>query len=356
MLRRLLLGALFLSSLAVSFAWGVLAGRDETFPFHELRSLYHAVSDKPAGRWRPAPDAAAPSPDDETRSALLALPYLQGYEPAPQSQNVIRYEKDRSYSGLNLYVSGHAAEAILMDMHGKELHKWSLPYEKVWQDDNPSTGAKYWRRAHALPNGDLLAIFEGIGLVKLDKGSRLLWSYRGGCHHDLWVDDAGEISVLTRQSRVVPRINPQRPVVEDFVTRLSPDGEALRSFSLLRAFEDSPYSAILDRVNRKKAGDIFHTNTIEVLDGSLADRAPAFRKGNILVSILYLDAIAVIDPGTEKVVWALSGMWRRQHQPTVLGNGHMLLFDNLGHGGRSRVLELDPFTQRLFWRYGEAPG
>jgi hypothetical protein len=127
--------------------------------------------------------------------------------------------------------------------------------------------------------------------------------------------------------------------------------------SLLSALWRSSYSALLPRV--PPGGDIFHTNTIEVLDGRLADRAPAFRAGNVLISILMLDAIAVVDMETEEIVWSLSGLWRQQHQPTILDNGRMLVFDNEFDsriaGRVSRVIEIDPFSQEIYWVYEGGP-
>jgi hypothetical protein len=102
-------------------------------------------------------------------------------------------------------------------------------------------------------------------------------------------------------------------------------------------------------------GDIFHTNTLELLDGSLAGQSPAFRGGNLLISVLMLDTIAVVDPDTETVVWALTGMWRQQHQPTILPNGRMLVFDNKAGKEVSEVLELDPFSQAVAWSYRGSP-
>jgi outer membrane protein assembly factor BamB len=52
-------------------------------------------------------------------------------------------------------------------------------------------------------------------------------------------------------------------------------------------------------------------------------------------------------------VWARTGIWRKQHQPTFLDDGRLLLFDNLGAGrDRSRVLELDPLTGETVWQFG----
>jgi hypothetical protein len=98
-------------------------------------------------------------------------------------------------------------------------------------------------------------------------------------------------------------------------------------------------------------GDIFHTNTLEILDGSHTDRSTWFKKGNLLVSLLEFNMIDMVDPETESVVWALSGPWDAPHQPTLLPNGNILLFDNRRHGDFSKVIEFDPFTGRVVWAY-----
>ena len=54
---------------------------------------------------------------------------------------------------------------------------------------------------------------------------------------------------------------------------------------------------------------------------------------------------------SEKIVWALSGFWISQHQPTLLDSGHILVLDNRGDKGRSRVVEFDPLTQDVIWSY-----
>jgi len=309
------------------------------------------------GKWRRARGVPAPA-DAERAADVRAVPYLQGYRPAQDRPRVVVYDPRAVSRGLDLYVSGHAAEAVLMDMEGKTLHRWRYPLRRLWPDlasDPQNAKLEYWRRAYLYPNGDLLAIYEGLGIVKLDAGSRVLWAYRGGIHHDLFVTPDGDIWVLDREGKVIPRINSRAGVLEDMVTVLDPRGRPLRTLSILASFERSRWASLLRRMPR--SGDIFHTNTLEVLDGRFAGRDPAFRKGNLLISVLKLDTLAVLDPEQGKVVWARTGPWRRQHQPTFLDNGDLLLFDNVGPGGdRSRVIELDPLTGAVRWQYGGAPG
>jgi len=74
-----------------------------------------------------------------------------------------------------------------------------------------------------------------------------------------------------------------------------------------------------------------------------------------LLSMREMNVIAILDVEQKSIVWALSGQWTRQHQPTMLDNGHLLLFDNRGHRGMSKVIELDPFTQEIAWAYEGTP-
>jgi len=308
---------------------------------------------RPAARVEVAPELTAE--DRERMEQLLALGYLEGSESAPEQKSVTVHRRDAVQAGFNLVVSGHAPEAALLDMDGRILHRWRRAFHEVWPRSKKKNGLRkrrYWRRAHLLPNGDLLAIFEGLGLIKLDRNSNLLWAYDGAAHHDLFVLEDGTISVLTRERRINPIVSESDPIDEDYITFLDADGKELRRVSLLEAVANSEYAAWLEHMVRRE-GDVFHTNTLEVLDGRLAAVSDAFRAGNVLVSMPMLRAIAVVDLEVERVVWGLRGGFRFQHQPTVLDNGRILLFDNLGTPKRSSVLEIDPATGEVLWRYRE---
>ena len=338
----------------------VLSGCDGPGSASERPSPPPAPVRDPAaqGKWRRARRPAPAARPQSATADVRALPYLQGYRPAEDRSTVVVHDPAAVDRGLNFYVSGHAAEADLMDMEGRVLHRWQYPLRRLWPDlaaDPENAKLEYWRRAYLFPNGDILGIYEGIGLVKLDARSRVLWARRGGFHHDLSVLADGTIWVLDREGKILPRINPKEGVFEDMATELAPDGRVIRKVSILEAFERSPYAGLLRRMEH--AGDVFHTNTLEVLDGRFAGRHPAFRKGNLLLSVLKLDTLAVLDPERGTIVWAKTGGWRRQHQPTFLDNGNLLLFDNLGAGSdRTRVLEIDPVSGAVRWQFGGRPG
>jgi hypothetical protein len=112
----------------------------------------------------------------------------------------------RTYQGFNLYASGHGPEALFVDMNGNVLYRWRYEIQRAFPNFKPQPGPpgaqcpEYFRRARLLENGDLRAIYEGIGLIKLDKDSNLLWAYYGVPHHDFDVMPDGTIYVLTRKA------------------------------------------------------------------------------------------------------------------------------------------------------------
>lgn len=338
------------------------AGRAEPVPAATAVGEGASNDDPTTGKWRPA-RTPVPAAGSEADEALLAMPYLQGYRPAGETVEVVPVHRPEAWDGLNFYTSGHAPEAILTDMEGRILHRWGYPLRRLRPElyRDPETRdqirrIEYFRRARLLPDASVLAIYEGLGLVKLDRESQVVWSYEGGAHHDLDIAPDGRIWVLDREGKPIPRLGREGAVLEDQVTVLDPDtGRVLRKISILEAFERSEHAALLERMPPRP--DILHTNTLEILDGRLAGIDPAFEAGNLLLSVLELDAIAVLDPEREEIVWAKIGPWRKQHQPTVVDCDRLLLFDNMGPSRegvpeRSRVVELDPRTLEALWRYG----
>jgi hypothetical protein len=321
------------------------------------------LSEKPAraegeaGRFRLIQSEANPTALEREVEELIAIGYVSGSVKGADVGEGIGgttfYDAGRAEPGLNFYTSGHAPVALLVDMQGKPLHRWRLDFDAAWPErkgQKRHEWAHFLRRAHLFPNGDILAVQDSIGIAKLDAASNLLWANPILAHHDLEVMPSGEIYVLSAKVHKLPRINPIWPVREDFVTLLDTEGRVLRSVSLLEAFENSEqYRGILAERGRTR-GELFHTNSLEVLDGRLADVLPAFAAGRVLVSMLLLDTIAVVDLDRVEVVWAHHGGFEAQHDPKILANGHLLLFDNAHVPGKaSSVEEYDPATMKRVW-------
>lgn len=304
------------------------------------------------GLWNRARDAKAPVSASEEIAQLEAIGYVGGSEPAG-ARSGVTVNRPEAWAGLNLALSGHGPEAVLFAMDGTELHRWSMPWKTAFPNGKREKnvhGVEFWRRAALLPDGSLLAIFEGHGLIKLDRASNLVWAWDGRPHHDLEVLDDGSMWVLARTGRVIERRHPTRPVLEDFAVHLSADGVELERISLLEAIEASPAVEVLN-AQKKRFGDIFHTNSLEVLDGRAAARNPAFADGNLLVSMRTTSTLAVLDPRTRQIVWWHTGEYAKQHDPTVIDERSLMVFDNSGLGKRSAVRVFDVADMTETWRF-----
>lgn len=296
---------------------------------------------------------------------------------------------DKTCDGFTLCMYGGGTQGVLINMRGEVVHKWHVPFREIWSAPPHVRGeikdaSVYFNDGHLYPNGDLLAVIEGpinprnpssgYGLVKLDKDSHILWKYAEKCHHDIDVAEDGTIFALVNE--VIEKA-PQgmeylpTPCMIDVVDVISPEGKRLKRLPLLEAFHDSSYApllSVLEKARRvggqapfgarmsdfrddERRRDVLHLNAVKVLSRTLAPKFPLFKAGQLLLSPRRLDALAVLDPDSGKVVWAVRGPWLAQHDPSFLDNGHLLLFDNLGSPRGSRVLEYDLSNQAFPWSY-----
>jgi hypothetical protein len=314
--------------------------------------------------WLYACDISGSDTPQDNMEQLKTLPYLQGTYKARENTSVTINRSKPGDQAYNLYNSAHAAQALLIDMEGNELHRWERSFKEAfpavpeatekWYDQGH--WRNYWRRVHLLPNGDLLAIFEGNGLIKINRNSEVIWALNDMFHHDLEVTADGRIFVLNRRLARFDKINNEKPILEDLITVLDQDGRTLETYSIVKMLVDSEFAGLKKYI--PKVGDCFHTNTLEVLDGRWAATSPVFKAGNVLLSMRMFDAIMIADLEKRKIVWAQKpGIWAKQHQPTMVDNGHMLLFNNVlseketaGYDASS-VIEFDPVTMKVVWEY-----
>jgi hypothetical protein len=311
-------------------------------------------SDLPAGRWRLVAPKKTSTPAGEGLARTISLPYLSGSKAPPAGSGVTIWDRRRAFPGVNLYTSGHAPQAYLIDMAGRTLHRWRYPFERAFPGKAPTEETAFFRRAQLAPDGTLLAIYQGGGLVALDRASRLLWKVDAGTYNDFFRAEDGTIYLLTKEAKILPEVSTTQPTLEDSITIVDPQGNIRERISLLRALLDSPFAPLFSP--HAAAGDVLHANTIEIFDGRLAARSPRpglFARGNALVSLREIDTIGIVDLKSRRFVWAQRGPWAGQHQPTLLESGKILLFDNQPHRRLSYVEEID-LDGRVGWRYPRA--
>jgi hypothetical protein len=295
--------------------------------------------EEPAAPSVSAPSADAPGDisyaDRRELEKIATLGYVAGSEPVPERSGVLVHER-AALEGFTLYTWSEGPAAVLVDMAGDVVHSWSRP------------GFKSWARAHLYGNGDLLVITIGYPhLMKLNSSSELIWEWNKAAHHDFDVRPDGSMAVLVQETASRTDFRDGESFLADSVILLDPEGRPTRRVSVLEAFERSRrYSSWLDEHPLPGDRDPLHTNSVEIFH----------RNGRMfaLLSIRNIDTVAVLDMEAGQIVWATTGPWHKQHEAQFVEGG-ILLFDNLGMGDQSRVLELDEEARQISWSFTE-PG
>jgi hypothetical protein len=294
--------------------------------------------------------------------------------------------------------------AYVVDNTGTVLHTWSHTIHQPRPEDNPPSYLRGWNHVEVDASGNLFAIVPLRSLLKLNPGSELEWSCDVAAHHDLAIDDDGFIHILTEAPRRVVVDGCAYAILDNLVTLIDPSGEVKSEVSLydILRMDRSLQQLIDDEIERRsdefrRRGwptlddgippaavyerrailrtasyygerrralqqlrdlpgspcDVLHTNTLELVD---AHPSGIWQRGNVLLCMRELDAVAVVDLARAEVRWwwgvgELSG----PHQPSVLPDGRVLVFDNGLDMRRTRLVAVDPSTGEVVWNWSAQP-
>ena len=350
---------------AVAWSLGRMAGHEQGYQERQAEVSTRPARSAPPRAERSGPATDGPSGAGDMQStvveALEALGYVDGLVAAEGPRGVVHLDPDRVRPGLSLRVGANRPEAVLMDLDGTVRHRWSLAFEDAFPDrplDPEAVGQRYWRRVNLLPDGGLIAIHEGQGIVRVDRDGQRVWAVFNHAHHHARVLEDGQVLTLVREFGQKDGFHPTRPIVEDHLVWLDLEtGEERRRLSIVDALLSSRYRRLFDRT--WNAGDVLHTNTVQVLDGRHVERHPAMAEGQILLTLPNIDTLAVLDPtardGQGEVVWAMTHGWRFPHEGTLLASGDLMIFDNQGNQSLSRVEIFDPASHAVRWSYDGTP-
>lgn len=272
--------------------------------------------------------------------------------------SIRRYVSSKTYNGYTLFAPMGGTTVWLIDIKGQFVHHWELDYEPACH-------------GVLLPNGNLLVAlklpdapfpeFGGIGgkLLELDWDGNVVWEYKDSyMHHDFcrlpngntmvlrWVETPSEIAAKVKGG--IPGTEKEGIMWADSFREITPEGKVVWEW-LGYEHLDPEVDAICPLCSR---AEWTHANTCFALPN-----------GDVLTSLLTLNEIVIIDKATGNFNWR----WGRAelahpHDPQMLSNGHILVFDNGSHRpsssdipygmiGFSRVLEVDPRSGKIVWEF-----
>lgn len=249
--------------------------------------------------------------------------------------------------------------ALLIDLNGNEVHRWDLPYP----------AGLY---GYLLPNGNLFyggkieddtwdrfplwKMFKGGVMMEVDWHGKVLWEHRDReHHHDARRTPSGGAIYLTVEQlsdKVIDKVKGGVPGTDeggmwaDVIVEVDVSGKRVWDW---RAIEHLDFEAHEITFNDPR-DEWTHGNTVVPLPD---DR--------VLVSFRNISTVGIIDKKSGEFVWKLGyDVLSQQHDPNVLPNGNILIFDNGSHRkdqamSSSRVIEVDPKTSEIVWEYHDTP-
>jgi hypothetical protein len=294
-----------------------------------------------------------PARDTGQLDRLKSLPYVEwsGEEvDNSRRRGVVVFDPERASPGINVLALEHRPGGSILDMKGRQLVTFT----------DRRTRPRNWKLIEPLSDDRFLILAEGIMLI--DRRSDILWQIDADYHHDIDIDADGKIYTLSRRPEYWPELNRLRKTINDYLIILDSSGRVLKEISFIDIVLADPVlearalryrGAIFDL-----AEDLFHANTVEIIPEDVyIDGQLVFKRGHVLICWRNLDLVGALDPESESLTWHWGfDELDAPHQPTLLDNGNLLIFDNGRDKGFSRVIELNPLTKTIEWEYqGDPP-
>ncbi len=260
--------------------------------------------------------------------------------------------------------------SILMDMNGNVLRHFPVGYPNL------------------LPDGTIIGKVDSF-LVKLDADLNIIWKVPVPIHHEVKVSESGNIYLLSYD--VHEFLNKQ--VRFDVVREYSPEGKLIFKWSTYDHLEEfvsiiskakcnlnlaTPYcmakggalqyiSQAPDRFLAEDSDttqhpdakfELSHFNSIyELPENKIAERIPAFRKGNLLLSFNPYSCYGILDTTSGKIEWVgYLPEATTLHTPKLTPQGTILVFQNCTRGRLwTSINEYDPLTGNMVWEWTAQP-
>jgi hypothetical protein len=289
---------------------------------------------------------------------LRSLPYVD-WAPMDKEglgkKGVTIYDPKLTFNGVNIYNSEVSSGGLLLDMQGRIIH--------TFVDKREQRGR--WKLIEPYQNDLLLVLaVDERAIFMMDWDSNVKWVRQMLFHHDLAVADNGDIYAIMDRKRSAPSYSQNELIVDNALVILTKDGNIKKEISLAKMVAQHKSLLYAAKNQRKKqyiyhkdAWDVFHTNTLEIIDRDVAyGPNKMFKKGQVIFCVRHFDIIGVIDIEKEEIVWAWGlGQLDYPHHPSLLENGNILIFDNGNFRRYSRVIELNPATNKIEWEYKADP-
>lgn len=272
------------------------------------------------------------------------------------------YDPKRVSPGFTLFspITG-TGMVYLLDIQGNVTHTWKMPYPPGLYGYLTDRGTLFYNGK--IPNESFLGKqpYMGGALMEADWNGKLLWEIKQpDHHHDGRLLRNGNVMLLCAKeipADVAKRVKgglagseqQGNKINSDYLVERTKDGKKVWEWRAWEHMEPEAYPITCPSDDRS---EWTHANGFSELPN-----------GDILLSFRNISTLVRISRKTGAIVWKLgppplSG----QHAPAPLANGNILVFDNgpfrvdTGVQPFSRVLEINPGTKQIVWKYQDGMG
>jgi hypothetical protein len=277
----------------------------------------------------------------------------------PRPMSVTYWDSSKAYNGYTLFAPLSGKDIYLINMKGEIVHHWDI-------GDNPGC------HGELLPNGNLLygtqcdpnekikagapkASGQGGIIREVDWNGKVVWEYMDPLmHHDFCRMKNGNtlvmkyvlvpFEIMIKVKGGVSGTEEDGKMWVEQLDEVTPEGKVVWSW---KGYEHLDLEKdVIGPLDWRK--EWTHGNSVEVLDN-----------GDILTSFRNIDLVCIIDKKTGDIKWRY-GQGAKEvahmHDPHILPNGNMLIFDNgfnrkIDEVTYSRVVELEPKSKEVKWEY-----
>lgn len=253
----------------------------------------------------------------------------------------------------------------LLDLLGRPVHTWKTNQQALY--------------AALKPNGNLVVVveqpkyIEGIPpggntgtIAELDWNSKVVWEYKNDLlHHDIMPLKSGNV-VVSLWEKTPPEVAQKikggvagtelKGVIwSDNLVELNSKGEIVWNWHSFKHLdpEQDVIGQLLPRLSWT------HTNGIYYMDKNPIDGEEGY-----LISMRSISKVMIIRKRDGQIIWrSKEGLLDTQHDPTLLPNGNILVFDNGYYRAPqpfsvfgSRVVEIDPKENKIIWQFDGGKG
>ncbi len=269
-------------------------------------------------------------------------------------------DRDRACPGYTLYAPMNGpGDVYLLNLDGEEVHHWAMPdppglYGYLLPNGNLFYGGKVrdgmWDRFQAWKR------FKGGVMMEVDWDGNVVWEHRDiDHHHDARRTTSGGAIYLNVErvpEALAAKVKGGNPITgengmwSDVIVEVDASGKRIWEWHATEHLDPER-----DIITFNDSRDEWsHGNTVVPISDD-----------QVMFSFRNLSTVGIIEKSTGEIVWRLGGeVLAQQHDPSLLPNGNILVYDNGSHSGQhplpfSRVVEVDPKSNQVVWQYLDSP-